>query len=283
MITALDHIVLLCPDIAVGVADYTVVMGAAPAWRAKAGEAASALFVVQNTALELIAPCGQGKTADKLRAMTADGAKLTTLVYRSEMIEDTRRVLERRGLAPGEITGGSSKDMDTGAERAWRRFRVPDECMAGVKSFVLELLGSDMEYIANNTGAVSKLDHLVIMTPNPERAVANYGARLGLRLALDRTAEQWNTRFLFFRLADLTLEVVHRLDGAHDPSAPDHLYGLTWAVDNLDAAHARLVSAGRNVSEIRTGRKPGSRVFTLRDGVLDVPTLFIHHAPRPRT
>ncbi len=280
MITALDHIVLLCPDIAAGIADYTVVMGAAPTWRAEADGAASAVFAVRNTALELIAPSGNGKTADKLRAMTAGGAKLTTLAYRSQAIEESHRILARRGLAPGEITDGSSTDISSGMECTWRRFRVPDESMAEIKSFVLELNNTNIELTKGEPGAVSKLDHLVITTPNPDRALANYGARLGLRLALDRTAEQWNTRFLFFRLGDLTLEVVHRLDARPDPAGPDSLYGLTWAVDDLDAAHARLVRARRNLSEIRAGRKPGSRVFTLRDGVLDVPTLFIHHTPR---
>ena len=50
--------------------------------------------------------------------------------------------------------------------------------------------------------------------------------------------------------------------------------------DDLEAAHARLSQAGRDVSELRTGRKPGSRVFTVRDGTQNVPTLFIAHTPR---
>ncbi|MEL6693841.1 MAG: hypothetical protein AAFQ12_12540, partial [Pseudomonadota bacterium] len=82
-----------------------------------------------------------------------------------------------------------------------------DDFMAGIKTFVLQ---TDAPLVAAHPspGSASGLDHLVINTPNPERAVANYGARLGLRFALDRTAEQWKTRFLFFRLGGLTLEVI---------------------------------------------------------------------------
>jgi len=280
MISALDHIVLLCPDIEVGIVDYSLLMGAEPVWRAQQGGAATAVFQLQNTALELLAPYGEGETADKLRAMTADGPKLTTLDYRTDMIDETHRKLGRRGLAPSEITGGKSTDLNSGAVRTWRRFRLPDERMAGIKSFVLELGGSILEFNNDKAGVISSLDHIVITTSNPDRAVANYGARLGLRFALDRTAEQWNTRFLFFRIGDLTLEIIHTLDSEQALGDLDALMGVTWAVDDLEAAHLRLSEAGRNISEIRTGRKPGSRVFTVRDGTLGVPTLFIAHAPR---
>ena len=274
MITALDHIVLVCPDIEEGAAAYELVLGMKPSWRAEADGAATAWFQMPNVALELMAPSGDGETADKLREMTSDGGKLTSIVYRSDTLEADHRLLTRRGLAPTEISDGQSRDIATGEPRSLRRFRIPDANMSGVKSFVLERafdLPSSSEL---------ELDHIVIDTPNPERALATYGARLGLDLRLDRTAEQWNVRFLFFKLGGVTLEVVHRLGHEYAPDAPDQFGGLTWAVKDLEAAHARLSDAGRNVSEIRTGRKPGSRVFTLRDGTLGVPTLFIHHAPR---
>lgn len=279
MITALDHMVFICPDIEAGVEDYRVVMGSDPVWRARGDGIASAVFAVGNTALELLAPDGEGETADKLREMTAEGGKLTSLAYRTDMIDETHRLLGRRGLQPSDVTGGRSEDTETGAVRTWRRFRVPDEQMAGIKSFVLENGGAALSAADAQAGVVSSLDHIVINTPNPDRAVANYCARLGFRFALDRTATQWNTRFLFFRIGDLTIEIVNRLDKESDRDGDDKIWGVTWAVADLDAAHDRLQSAGREVSKIRDGRKPGSRVFTVRDGTLGVPTLFIDHAP----
>ena len=279
MITALDHFVLLCPNIDAAAADYELLLGAPPAWRAAQDGIATAVFNVGNTAIELMAPAGDGETADKLRKMTKDGSCLTTLVYRSDDIGGDHHVITRRGLSPSDITDGESEDVRNGARRTWQRFRIPDEKMAGIKSFVL---ASQTPLPSPDTvpGCATSLDHLVINTPNPERAVATYGARLGLRFALDRTAEQWKTRFLFFRLGGLTLEVIHRLGEAHDAGVDDTIWGLTWETDDLTAAHQRLEAAGRNVSEIRTGRKPGSQVFTVRDGTQDVPTLFIAHAPR---
>ncbi|MEM1151914.1 MAG: VOC family protein, partial [Pseudomonadota bacterium] len=149
----------------------------------------------------------------------------------------------------------------------------------GIKTFVLSF-DAPPPIPETTADGIARLDHLVINTPNPDRAAALYGARLGLRLALDRTAEQWKTRFLFFRVGGLTLEVINRLDHAHDPAAADSLWGLTWAVADLDAAHNRLTREGVAVSDIRTGRKPGSRVFTAKSHTLGIPTLFIAHAPR---
>ncbi|MEL6724270.1 MAG: VOC family protein [Pseudomonadota bacterium] len=279
MITALDHFVLLCPEIEAATRDYETLLGAAPAWCADREGVATAVFNVGNTAIELMAPSGDGAVADKLRQMTADGPVLTTLVYRSDDIAGDHHLIKRRGLGPSDIDEGGSTDTRTDATRSWTSFRIPDENMGGIKSFVLApqtpLPQPDLRI-----GAATSLDHLVINTPNPERAVATYGARLGLRFALDRTAEQWKTRFLFFRVGGLTLEVIHRLGEAHDSASDDTIWGLTWETDDLAAAHTRLEQAGRNVSEIRTGRKPGSQVFTVRDGTQDVPTLFIAHAPR---
>lgn len=277
MITALDHFVLLCPDIESAAAEYEALLGRPPAWRAEADEVATCVFAVGNTALELMAPTGNGPAADMLRDMTASGARLTTLVYRSDDLAADHRLMTRRGLSPGEISEGASTHQGSGQSRSWQRFRIPDDVMAGVKTFVVEA-ESPLPEVSARAGAVTALDHLVINTPNPERAVANYGARLGLRFALDRTAEQWKTRFLFFRLGGLTLEVIHRLGEAQDATGPDSIWGLTWETDDLEAAHARLTALGHDLSDIRTGRKPGTKVFTVRDRTQDVPTLFIAHA-----
>ena len=279
MITALDHIVLVCPDIEAGVDTYQTLLGSSPTWRTEAEGQASALFQTANTALELIAPLGAGEISEKLRAMSADGARLTSMAYRSEILDADHHTLTRRGFEPSEITPKQSTDKQTGETRSWRSFRVPDQKMAGIKTFLLQSDKQDTENTQPiGRGAVASLDHLVINTPNPDRTLANYGARLGLRLALDRTAPQWKTRFLFFRIGNLTLEIIHRLDTEHQQDAPDQIWGITWQTNDLEAAHARLSAAGVTVSELRVGRKPGSRVFTVKSGTLGIPTLFITHA-----
>ncbi len=50
---------------------------------------------------------------------------------------------------------------------------------------------------------------------------------------------------------------------------------MCWRVADIDATRARLVEAGVDVSESRTGRKPGTRVMTVRNGTCGVPTLLV--------
>ena len=126
----------------------------------------------------------------------------------------------------------------------------------------------------DEAACVSVLDHVVVRTPNPERAVAFYAGRLGLDLRLDRSKEKWGARLLFFRCGDLVVEIAHDLKkGVSD--APDQLWGLSWRVPDVARAHARLTAAGLAVTEPRDGRRPGSQVFSVNDRTEGVPTLVI--------
>lgn len=123
-------------------------------------------------------------------------------------------------------------------------------------------------------GLLTALDHVVIQTAAPERALALYGAKAGLDLRLDRTEPRWGTRLMFFRCGDLVVEIMHNL-AAGVSEVPDRLWGLSWRTDDLDAAQARLAAAGIDVSAVRPGRKPGTRVFTVRGATSGVPTLVV--------
>jgi len=283
MITSLDHVTLICPEIDAGVATYETVMGRTADWRAAnpVDGTATALFRVGNTALELLAPLGRGPVGERIEALVAeDGPGLTAMAFATGDIGEAHRVLGRRGLGPADIARAEASDAGSGQKLHWQRFRLDTEATAGIRTFIITERSAALPWAATAPGGVTALDHIVVGTPNPDRAAALYGARLGLRLALDRTAPQWKTRFLFFRTGGVTVEVVNRLGDPADAAGPDRFFGLTWETDDLHAAHARLVAAGLDVSEVRTGRKPGSEVFTLRDGTLGVPTLFIAHSAR---
>ncbi len=126
----------------------------------------------------------------------------------------------------------------------------------------------------DEAACVSALDHVVVRTSNPERAITFYAGRLGLDLRLDRSNEKWGARLLFFRCGDLVVEIAHDLKkGVSD--APDQLWGLSWRVPDVAKACARLKASGLDVSEPRDGRRPGSQVFSVKDRTEGVPTLVI--------
>jgi hypothetical protein len=59
------------------------------------------------------------------------------------------------------------------------------------------------------------------------------------------------------------------------------LYGISWRVADADATRARLLAGGIDVSEIRAGRRPGTRVMTVKSGTCGVPTLLIEKSAKP--
>jgi catechol 2,3-dioxygenase-like lactoylglutathione lyase family enzyme len=284
IIHALDHVVVAVRHLEPAVVAYRALLGRAPAWRAEAhgGGATVVTFALENLAVELMAPSGPGPVAERLQAaLDAQGEGLASLAFATTDIERAHRRLARLGLEPEPIADGESVDAATGARRRWRRTRAATARTHGVRVFLLQqapLPPSRLE--VPGSAAVTGLDHVVVRTPDPERATALYGARLGLDMRLDRSNPAWGARLLFFRCGDLIVEVAHDLKaGVGD--GPDRLWGLSWRVPDAEATRARLQAAGLDVSEVRAGRKPGTRVLTLRDGTCGVPTLLLERGAGP--
>ncbi len=279
MINGIDHIVLLTEDIRAGEAAYEALLGRKPAWHETGDGAERVLFTLNNIALELLAPHGQGATADHIRATIAEqGAGLASICFRTDDIAKVHRKLDRVALNPEPIVEAESRDSASGATLHWKRTRAATDLTRGVRMFFLELAGERPRSVPVTESPILGLDHVVISTVDPERAAALYGARLGLELTLDRARADLG-QLMFFRCGDLVVEVVHRLNSGGDP-ARDSLWGLSWRVDDIDAAHARLAAAGLDVSEVRIGRKPGTRVMSVRNGTCGVQTLLLERTAR---
>jgi catechol 2,3-dioxygenase-like lactoylglutathione lyase family enzyme len=192
----------------------------------------------------------------------AGGGGLSSMVFATSDLDKAARLLERRAV---------SSEREGDRLVLWREAThgVPIElCERKDRAPPSPLAGSD------EAAAVSALDHIVVRTANPERAVALYAGRLGLDLRLDRSNPAWGSRLLFFRCGDLVVEIAHDLKkGVSD--GPDHLWGLSWRTPDIARANARLKAAGLDVSEPRDGRRPGSQVFTVKNHTEGVPTLVI--------
>jgi catechol 2,3-dioxygenase-like lactoylglutathione lyase family enzyme len=192
----------------------------------------------------------------------AGGGGLSSMVFATSDLDKAERLLERRAV-PGERKGDRlvlSREATRGVpiELRERKERAAPSPLAG----------------SDEAAAISALDHIVVRTANPERAIAFYAGRLGLDLRLDRSNPAWGSRLLFFRCGDLVVEIAHDLKkGVSD--GPDHLWGLSWRTPDIAQANARLKAAGIDVSEPHDGRRPGSQVFTVKNHTEGVPTLVI--------
>lgn len=127
---------------------------------------------------------------------------------------------------------------------------------------------------------ITGIDHLVFMCNERDQAVALFGATLGLDFRLDRripdvgapgpeTPESGepatDVHQMFFRGGEIIFEVVA---GAPRPAdaAPVELWGIAWHSPDLERTRTRLLDAGLSVTPIRAGRKPGTRIATVRNG-----------------
>ena len=278
MITGLDHVVVLTSDIAAGAAQYQTLFARSPAWRNSGDGAERVLFTLDNMSLELMAPAGGDANADRIRnVLAAQGEGLASLCFRTSDIVKMHRRLDRLTLKPEPVAEVESLDALSGATLSWKRTRAATAATRGVRLFFMERDKERPLSVRTTAGAITAMDHVVVSTPDPERAAALYGARLGLDMALDRSHPDWG-RLMFFRCGDLVVEVTHRPGKPSEPPRDihhDRLRGICWRVADIDATHARLAAAGVDVSDIRTGRKPGTRVMTVRSGTCGVPTLLV--------
>ena len=183
----------------------------------------------------------------------ASTARLTSMVFATASLDKAERLLERRGL---KLTPEATHGVP---------IALTERNEAPPPSPLLK---------SSEAASIGSLDHVVIRSPNPERAVALYAGRLGLDLRLDRSNPDWGARLLFFRCGDLVVEVAHDLKkGVSD--APDQLWGLSWRTADITACNERLKKAGVEVSAPRAGRRPGTQIFTVQSHTANVPTIVL--------
>jgi len=119
------------------------------------------------------------------------------------------------------------------------------------------------------------IDHVVVRTPDADRAIRLWRDRVGLRLALDRAFPERGLRLVFFRSGGVTLEFATAHPAAEPLDGADVLHGVSYRVADLAARRDRLLAAGIDVSPIRSGMRPGTSVATVRSGTAGVPTLLL--------
>ncbi|HEX7481545.1 MAG TPA: VOC family protein [Polyangiales bacterium] len=284
MLTHFDHVTIAVSQLAPAVGSYEQLLGAAPTWRGGHPELGTeaALFGLSNALVELVAPRAGAAEAEGLRsALALRGEALSALAFGTDDASAASLALRERGVRVTQPQDGEAMGAD-GRARHYRLLELGARSTRGLPVFVVQRsdfasLAQPPLTAAGTAGAIDALDHVVVRTADIAAALELYGRGLGLRLALDR--ELFGTRMLFFRVGGVTLEVIH------DPTLGDNdaLWGVAYRTHDLPAAHARLRAAGLPVSELREGRKPGTRVFSVSGGVCGVPTLLLSEPSRLRS
>lgn len=267
MITAVNHLAYAAGKPAETAAAYAILFGRNAEEYISASGALLYRFRLGNMAFEI---------TDARDGVTG----LSGLGFEAADIDATVHKLSRRGLKIGEITSQTWNATAGGQGVERRTAQIATSSGHGVPLTIVETSTLDVPRTVDATSTnIIDLDHVVIRSPNPERAIALYGAKLGLDFALDRSHPDWGARLMFFRTGGTTVEIGHSLaKGVSDQ--PDSFGGVAWRVHDAATTGERLKAAGLNTSEAKQGRRPGSKVLTVRSGTGDVPTILLSAVPK---
>ncbi|HEY4397191.1 MAG TPA: VOC family protein [Acidimicrobiia bacterium] len=113
---------------------------------------------------------------------------------------------------------------------------------------------------ASHANGTVALDHLVVMSPDPDRTIEALGVH-GIEPRRQRHTDQYGPPFTqtFFRLGRAILELI----GPESPAGPEpaRFYGVAFTVEDLDATSALL---GDRLGRVKDAVQPGRRIATLR-------------------
>ncbi len=125
---------------------------------------------------------------------------------------------------------------------------------------------------ASHPNGTIEVDHLVVMSPDPDRTIKALAAH-GVEPRRQRHTDQYGPPFTqtFFRLGGPILELI----GPEKPAGPEpaRFYGVAFTVRDLDATAALL---GERLGRVKDAVQPGRRIATLRrDAGAGIPLAFM--------
>ena len=279
MIKSIDHILIAVKNLEESSLQYEKVLGLKPTWRGKHPSLGTEniLFPLENLYLELIAGTSEGFLADQVNDhIKENGESIFGIALEVENIEEVFQSKEYSNFQNIKITSGEGINLDSGAKREWKNIMLPKESTRGVFTLLIEHTSGILpKYESFENDQIERLDHIVINSNDPDGLIELYRDTYGIRLALDQYVEKWGGRMLFFRTNQTTIEAIGINNDADKPI--DKAWGLAWTTKDIKKMHARLVSEGVEISDVKDGRKPKTLVATIKSHTCNVPTLLIEH------
>lgn len=278
MIKSIDHILVAVEDLDKAVEDYSLVFGFGPTWQGShpSQGTKNALFPLENMYLELIGKEDEGPLGEFIgEHLKKNGESVFGLALETDDIETAKKKLSANFRVDLEILDGKGINNISNEERHWKNIFIPKKFSRGIFTLLIQhTKGNLSKHEISDESSISRMDHVVINSNDPDGLVDLYKEKYGIRLALDQFVEKWGGRMLFFRTNHTTIEAI----GIKKSGSPeDSLWGLAWTTKDIKKTHARLVSEGVEISDVKDGRKPSTLVATIKSHTCNIPTLLIEH------
>ena len=227
-------------------------------------------FGLNKTNICLISPKNSGIWSEKLNNfLKYKGEGIFGInFFSNDFNNDYNNFVKNHLKVSGKIE--SSFEGNNDIEIKFSFFNILDKTIESLNI----LVSSKIDFQDNKSSLknnVSKVNQLVIQTEDPDTIKEIFEGKLSIRLALDKTFKKWAGRMLFFRLGGVTLEVIE----GKDIKQNSEYFGIGWHADNYNKCYDDLINDGFRLSEIRAGRKEGTLVSTLKEPILNIPTILI--------
>jgi len=285
MIESIDQILIGVNDPKAATDQYQQLLGRQPSWLGywPLFDCELTAFQLSNCRICLCSPAGNSDAADEGKELVSfldnRGEGIFALLFGSDDLTQTRLDLAGQGIQFGPET-----ELDTLAQTGYSKIqgrlaKITDDSCSYLRAYVFEAKDklatqdSILKPGANTQDTIVGLDHVVVNTADANTLKINFN-KLGLNLRLDQNIPEWGARQLFYRIGHTVLEVIAFNEEKLRPQANEY-WGLALQAADIDKLQKRVLGLGVNVSKVRGGRKPGTRVASLKSHNLGVATLLI--------
>ena len=158
-----------------------------------------------------------------------NGESVFGLALETDDIEMAKKELSASFNTDLEISDGKGVNNISNEERHWRNIFIPRKFSRGIFTLLIQhTKGNLPKHEISDESSISRMDHVVINSNDPDGLVDLYKEKYGIRLALDQFVEKWGGRMLFFRTNHTTSSL----------SSPDYelrIKDLEEAVNSMDS------------------------------------------------
>jgi predicted enzyme related to lactoylglutathione lyase len=127
------------------------------------------------------------------------------------------------------------------------------------------------------------IDHIVISSNDSAATAQLFADNLGIEIRRTMSRPGTRAHLEFAKLQEVVLEFAGPGEVQPYDEVKARLWGIVFAVEEIDAAVAHLRALGHTVTDPGPAVQPGAKIATVKDGTSGVPFALIQYNAIPTT